>query len=126
MQPFREKRWKLSGFSQKPPKGYWKPTRHLLKGIGNPLGNAPPPKKKGYWKASWKCDWEMPKCQPSAIRRGGSIAQHQSTKCGNFHSFPLKGCISVYVNKNQRYKYKFLKYSQRLLSQLFSITFYHF
>jgi hypothetical protein len=46
MQPFREKRWKLSGFSQKPPKGYWKPTRHLLKGIGNPLGNAPPPQKK--------------------------------------------------------------------------------
>jgi hypothetical protein len=75
----------------------------LLKGYRKPLGKAQRLLEslwaivKGYRKAigKWKCP--NTRCQPigeEAELPSGYWLQH-----GNFHSFPLMRCISVYINK---------------------------
>jgi hypothetical protein len=50
---------------------------------------------KGYRKAAGKCP--NTRCQPIGMEE--EVPSGYWQKCGNFHYFPLKRCISVYINK---------------------------
>jgi hypothetical protein len=57
------------------PKGYWKASRQLLKDIGSPY------------------------TLPQLIGEEAELPSNYWQKHGNFRLFPLKRCISVYINK---------------------------
>jgi hypothetical protein len=62
------------------PKGYWKSSKQFLKGIAG-------------------------KCLNTYCQLTGKEAEFPSSywqKNGNFCSFPLKHCISVYINKKSK------------------------
>jgi hypothetical protein len=60
------------------PKGYWKTSRQFFKGIGKPLGNAQIP-------------------IVSKIGEEAELPSGYWQKCGNFHPFSLKRCVSFNV-----------------------------
>jgi hypothetical protein len=60
---------------------------------------------KGFRKADGKC----PNTCHQPIGEEAELPSGCRQKCGNFHSFPLKCCISVYINKKSKTNWKILK-----------------
>jgi hypothetical protein len=72
---------------------------------------------KGYGKV----DRECPNTSRQPIGKEAELPSGYQQKRGNFCSFTLKRCISVFINKKLKDTLKNFTNSQRLLSYLFSL-----